>query len=216
MKYEKIKKQVLEAILEAVDLGLIKGTSGNIAVRDDEEDVVAITPSGISYKTMKAEDIAIVDLNGKWIEGPYKPSSETPMHTAVLRARNDVKATVHTHGMFATIMAMQDEEIQPTTPPQSEFVPIHVVPFVMPGSDTLADTVVSTLGDGSVVLLKKSWNVLLWQKISKQRLAAAIYTEEMATTAYYAKLLGTFESLPEEAILKNEGIDRSRSGCLIH
>lgn len=205
MKYEKIRNQVLEAILEAVELGLIKGTSGNIAVRDDEEDVVAITPSGIAYKTMKAEDIAIVDLNGKWIEGPYKPSSETPMHTAVLRARNDVKATVHTHGMFATIMAMQDEELQPTTPPQSEFVPIHVVPFVMPGSDTLADTVVNTLGDGSVVLLKNH-GMFCCGKSIKAAMAAAIYTEEMATTAYYAKLLGTFKSLPEEAILKMKAL----------
>ena len=48
MKYENIRKQVLEAILDAVDQGLIKGTSGNIALRDDEDDVVAITPSGIS------------------------------------------------------------------------------------------------------------------------------------------------------------------------
>ena len=48
MKYEKIRKQVLDAILDAVDQGLIHGTSGNIAMRDDEDDVVAITPSGIS------------------------------------------------------------------------------------------------------------------------------------------------------------------------
>ena len=61
MKYEKIRKQVLDAILDAVDQGLIHGTSGNIAMRDDEDDVVAITPSGISYTGMTAEDIAIVD-----------------------------------------------------------------------------------------------------------------------------------------------------------
>jgi hypothetical protein len=59
MKYEKIRKQVLDAILDAVDQGLIHGTSGNIAMRDDEDDVVAITPSGISYTGMTAEDIAI-------------------------------------------------------------------------------------------------------------------------------------------------------------
>ena len=47
MKYEKIRKQVLEAILDAVDQGLIHGTSGNIELTDDEDDVVAITPSGI-------------------------------------------------------------------------------------------------------------------------------------------------------------------------
>ena len=61
MKYEKIRKIVLEAIQEAVAEGLVKGTSGNIALRDDEDDVVAITPSGISYTGMTAEDIAIVE-----------------------------------------------------------------------------------------------------------------------------------------------------------
>ena len=43
------------------------------------------------------------------VRGNYKPSSEVPMHTAVLRARPDVKATVHTHAMNATIMAMGDD-----------------------------------------------------------------------------------------------------------
>lgn len=205
MKYEKIRKQVLEAILEAVDLGLIKGTSGNIAVQDEEEEVVAITPSGISYKTMQAEDIAIVDMNGKWLDGPYKPSSETPMHTAVLRARKDIKATVHTHGMFATIMAMDEEGLQPTTPPQSEFVPINIVPFVMPGSDTLADTVVNTLGEGRAVLLRNHGMFCCGKNI-KDAMAATIYTEEMATTAYYAKLLGNFKPLPEEAIQKMQAL----------
>ena len=55
IKYENLRKQVLDAILEAVEQGLITGTSGNIALRDDNEDIVAITPSGIPYKGMKIQ-----------------------------------------------------------------------------------------------------------------------------------------------------------------
>lgn len=205
MKYEKARTQVLEAILEAVKLGLINGTSGNIAVKDENEDVVAITPSGIDYKIMKVEDIAIVDMDGNWIEGKYKPSSETPMHTAVLRARPDVRATVHTHGMFATIMAMNDEPLQPITPPQSEFVPVNIVPFVMPGSDHLASTVVETLGEGKAVLLKNHGMFCCGKNI-KEAMAATVYTEEMAQTTYYAKLLGNFKPLPEEAVIKMKAL----------
>ena len=130
MKYENIRKQVLEAILEAVEQGLIHGTSGNIAMRDPvERNIVAITPSGISYKGMQPEDIAIVvmkeDGTNEWIDGKYKPSSEVPMHTAVMRAREDVGATVHTHSMFATIIAMgENPELRPITPPVSEFTPV--------------------------------------------------------------------------------------------
>jgi ribulose-5-phosphate 4-epimerase/fuculose-1-phosphate aldolase len=205
MKYEAIRKQVLDAILEAVDLGLVKGTSGNISLRDDTEDVVAITPSGIAYKTMREEDITIIDLSGKWLEGKYKPSSEFPMHTAVLRARPDIKATVHTHGMFATIMAMGDEELQPVTPPQCEFTPVHIVPFTMPGSDNLADIVVKTLGSGRAVLLKNH-GMFCCGKNMKAAMAAAIYTEEMAATTYYAKTLGVYQPMPDEAIRKMQAL----------
>ncbi len=78
MKYEAIRKTVLEAILEAVEKGLINGTSGNIAMRDSEDrNIVAITPSGISYTGMKPEDIAIVE--GKKME-QMNGSMETINH----------------------------------------------------------------------------------------------------------------------------------------
>ena len=201
MKYERIRKIVLEAIQEAVAEGLVKGTSGNIALRDDEDDVVAITPSGISYTGMTAEDIAIVDLNGKWLDGPYKPSSEVPMHTAVLRARPDVKATVHTHAMFATIMAMgENPELKPITPPQCEFVPVGIVPFTMPGSNDVADKVVEALGETGRSVLIKNHGMFCCGKDMKAAMHAATYTEEMAITTFYAKLLGTYEPMPEEGV----------------
>ena len=202
MQHEKIRKTVLEAIQQAVADGLVKGTSGNIALRSDEDpDIVAITPSGISYTHMTAEEIAIIDIHGKWLDGPYKPSSEWPMHTAVLRARPDVNATVHTHAMFATIMAMgQDNELIPITPPQCEFTPVRIVPFTMPGSDEVADRVVEALGaDGRSVLIKNH-GMFSCGKNMKAAMSAATYTEEMALTTFYAKLLGVYEPMPEEAI----------------
>ncbi len=67
------------------------------------------------------------NMTGKWLDGKYKPSSEVPMHLAVMNARPDVKATVHTHAMFATIMAMgKDAELRPITPPQCEFTPVGI------------------------------------------------------------------------------------------
>lgn len=201
MKYERIRTIVLNAIEEAVEEGLVHGTSGNIALRDDTDDVVAITPSGIPYKGMKPEDIAIVDLNGKWLDGNYKPSSEVPMHTAVMRARPDVRATVHTHAMFATIMAMgENPELKPITPPQCEFTPVGIVPFTMPGSNDVADKVVEKLGkDGRAVLIKNH-GMFCCGKDMKAAMMATTYVEEMAVTTYYAKLLGVYEPMPEEGV----------------
>ena len=188
IKYENLRKQVLDAILEAVEQGLITGTSGNIALRDDNEDIVAITPSGIPYKGMTVEDIAIIDLHGKWLDGNYKPSSEWPMHTAVLRARPDIRATVHTHAMFATIMAMGDHtELRP------------IVPFTMPGSDEVAEKVAQAIGEDGRAVLIKNHGMFCCGKNIKAAMAATEYTEEMAVTTFYSKLLGTYEPMPEEA-----------------
>lgn len=148
MKYEDIRRQVLTAIRQASAQGLIHGTSGNISVRDREAGVAAITPSGRPYDTMEPGDIAIVTLDGEWVDGPYAPSSETPMHTAVYRARPDVGAVVHNHALFCTVMAMAVDELPPSTPPQAEFAPIRVVPFAVPGSRALAASVAAALGTG--------------------------------------------------------------------
>ena len=63
MKYQEIRETVLAAIKQSNALGLIHGTSGNISMRDPKENVVAITPSGRDYDTMKAEDITIIDIS---------------------------------------------------------------------------------------------------------------------------------------------------------
>ena len=201
MKYENTRKIVLDAILDALDQGLIHGTSGNIAMRDDNDDVVAITPSGISYKTMTADQIAIVDLNGKWLDGPFKPSSECPMHTAVMRSRKDVRATIHAHGMFATIAAMGGE-LLPITPPQCEFVPVGIVPFTMPGSDDVAEKVVETLGAEGRAVVIKNHGMFACGKDMKAAMAATVYTEEMAQATWYAKVAGIYNPMPEEAVKK--------------
>jgi len=199
MKYESIRRQVLDALLQAVKLGLIHGTSGNIAVRDFADNVIAISPSGRAYDTMTAEDVAIVSLDGEWIDGPYKPSSETPMHTAVYRARPDVGATVHLHGLFSTVMAMEGEELPVSTPPQAEIAPIRIVPFALPGSTELAGQVVQALGKDRAVLMKNHGSFCCGNSIAAA-MSAAVYTEEAAQTAYFASLLGKFHPLNEEEV----------------
>ena len=200
MQYEEIRRQVLDAIRQAQAMGLIHGTSGNIAVRQPGGDVAAITPSGRPYDTMQPEDIAIVSLTGEWIDGPYKPSSETPMHTAVYRARPDVGATVHTHALYSTVMAMALDELPPSTPPQAEFAPIRVAPFALPGSRELADYVTAALGaDGLAVLLRNHGSFCCGRDIAAA-MTAAVYVEEAAQVAYHAALLGQFRPLAAEDV----------------
>jgi L-fuculose-phosphate aldolase len=79
--------------------GLVQGTEGNASARAGE--LIAISPSALAYETMRPEDVCLVSAAGELVEGP-QPSVELPMHLAVLAARPDVGAVVHTHSPRAT------------------------------------------------------------------------------------------------------------------
>ena len=102
---EKLKKEVLDANLELVKHGLVIFTWGNVSGKDEKTGYIVIKPSGVSYDTMKAEDMVVVDLEGNIIEGAYKPSSDTATHIELYKASSDIKGVVHTHSTWATIWA---------------------------------------------------------------------------------------------------------------
>ncbi len=85
--------------------GLTKGTGGNISIFDRNSGYMIISPSGIDYDVLTAEDVSIVDLKGNLVAGEKKPSSEFPMHAIFYARRDDINAIVHTHSPFATTIA---------------------------------------------------------------------------------------------------------------
>lgn len=91
--------------------GINQGTSGNISVRHDDK--LLITPSGLAYDKMAAEDIVAMPLDGTGgaYEGELKPSSEWRFHVDIAQARGDVGAIVHTHSTYATALAIAHREI---------------------------------------------------------------------------------------------------------
>ena len=85
--------------------GLVIFTWGNVSAIDRNEGIVAIKPSGISYDDMKPEDMVLLDMDGKVVEGKWKPSSDTATHLALYRAFEGIGGVVHTHSTFATSWA---------------------------------------------------------------------------------------------------------------
>ena len=83
---EELKEKVFHANLELVKHGLVIFTWGNVSAIDRETGLVVIKPSGVSYDDMKAEDMVVVDLDGKVVEGRLKPSSDTPTHVVLYKA----------------------------------------------------------------------------------------------------------------------------------
>lgn len=102
---EDLKNRVLEANLELVRKNLVIYTWGNVSGIDRESGLVVIKPSGVDYDELKVEDMVVVDLQGKVIEGHFKPSSDTPTHLVLYRAFKEIGGVVHTHSEWATSFA---------------------------------------------------------------------------------------------------------------
>ena len=102
---EELKERVLEANLLLPKHGLVTFTWGNVSEIDRASGLVAIKPSGVEYERMKAEDIVIMDLDGKVVEGKLRPSSDAPTHIELYKAFPEVGGIVHTHSEWATSWA---------------------------------------------------------------------------------------------------------------
>ena len=108
---EKLKQEVFKANLDLVKEGLVIHTWGNVSGRDKESGLIVIKPSGVRYESMTAEDMVVLDINGKILEGRYKPSTDAPTHLFLYRYFPSAGGIVHTHSAYATAWAQSGRSI---------------------------------------------------------------------------------------------------------
>lgn len=90
---------------------LVTGTSGNLSIFNKAKKLMVISPSGLDYHLMKSEDVVVMDLQQKVVDGTRKPSSEYRLHSIFYEKRKDVGAVVHTHSPFATTIACLNRDL---------------------------------------------------------------------------------------------------------
>lgn len=110
---EEMKKRVYNANIMLKNSGLVVLTWGNVSEIDRKSGYIVIKPSGISYDTMMADDMVVVDMNGKVIEGKLNPSSDLPTHIELYKAFSNICGITHTHSRWVTIFAQAGCPIQP-------------------------------------------------------------------------------------------------------
>ncbi|WP_018107994.1 L-ribulose-5-phosphate 4-epimerase [Bacteroides propionicifaciens] len=108
---QELKEDVFRANIELVKHGLVIFTWGNVSAICRSQGLVVIKPSGVSYDTMTANDMVIIDLDGKIVDGKLKPSSDTPTHLALYKAFPNIGGVVHTHSTYATAWAQAGRDI---------------------------------------------------------------------------------------------------------
>ena len=155
MLLQKEREMIVAYGKRMLSAGLTRGTGGNLSIYDRNLELMAITPSGIPYEEIEAEDILIMKLDGTIVEGNKTPSSEHTMHEIVYRTREDVGAMLHVHSTFAVTLACLNEDL-----PAVDYMvaysrgrSVKCAPYASFGTPDLAVNALKTMGDQNAVLL---------------------------------------------------------------
>jgi L-fuculose-phosphate aldolase len=177
MNEAKLRRQMVKASLDLIDLGLNRGASGNLSVRSGAG--FLITPSGLSPEETSSADIAFMDFSGNW-QGRCKPSSEWRFHRDILAARPEVSVIVHTHSMFATTLACLGQDV-----PAFHYMiavaggkDIRCTPYATFGEQALSDHAVKALQGRKACLLGNHGMIALGDSLAST-IALAVETEAL-------------------------------------
>jgi len=110
---DKLKNEVYQANMDLVRHKLVIHTWGNVSGRDPASGLIVIKPSGVSYSSMKASDMVVLDPDGRIVEGDYSPSTDSPTHLYLYRKFPSIGGVVHTHSTYATSWAQAGRDIPP-------------------------------------------------------------------------------------------------------
>lgn len=200
---ENLKKELVELHQELPKNDLVRWTGGNVSARDPKTGLVVIKASGIRFEDMKPKHMVVLDMEGKMVEGDFKPSSDVYSHIYIYKHRPDVNGVVHTHSRYATAFAAVGKPIPCVlTAMGDEFGgPIPCGGFALIGDEAIGKEVIESIGKSPSVLLK-SHGVFAVGKTAEAAVKAAVMTEDVAATVWLAMQIGTPESIPQEDVDK--------------
>lgn len=210
-----LRQQLVECARRLRDSGLILGTAGNVSARVTDRQFL-ITPTGIPYETLAADDICVVPTATSGPRGreplePLEPinlrksSSETPMHSQIYLERADVGAIVHTHSLYATAFASAGRPIEAVhyvIATMGNTIP--VVPYFPYGSQGLANAVGETVRECNGVLLQNHGVIAVGKDLDE-----AFYHAQ--TIEYLAHLMYVTQALGEPQVLSPVQLDEVRA-----
>jgi len=128
--------------------GFVSANDGNITVRVADNALWA-TPTGVSKEDLTPQNLIKIDLDGNVLEGTWKPTSETLMHTACYKANDALVSTAHCHSPYALLCAIAGVSLDVAygSEPVAVIGKVPVAPYALPGTDALAQSVVPFVKD---------------------------------------------------------------------
>ncbi|MCL2433527.1 MAG: L-ribulose-5-phosphate 4-epimerase [Clostridia bacterium] len=196
--------------------GLVTLTWGNASGIDREKGLIVIKPSGVSYETLHPEDMSVVDMEGRHIEGG-KPSSDTPTHLVLYQSFPGIGGVVHTHSRWATVFAQARLAIQPlgTTHADTFYGPVPCtrrltkkeinIDYEVNTGKVIVETLENTDPLAVPAALVASHGPFTWGPDAAKAAENAIILEEVAAMAWQNVLLteGSIKPIPQTLLDKH-------------
>jgi L-ribulose-5-phosphate 4-epimerase len=211
---DKLKEEVFDN-LELVKAGLVIHTWGNASGRDPQSGMIVIKPSGVSYDSMKPQDMVVLDREGNVIEGKFKPSTDAPTHLLLYREWKSIGGIVHTHSSFATSWAQAGMAIPAfgTTHADHFYGEVPVTRELEKNeieTDYELNTgriIVETIGKADPLtiasVLVNNHGPFCWGADIKDAVYNAVALEEIARMAFYTVLLGKGDPISKTLMNKH-------------
>lgn len=200
---EKLRQEVYQLHMALPKNNLVVWTAGNLSGRDPETGNVVIKPSGLKYSELTPDNMVVVDVDGKVLEGDLKPSSDTDSHLYIYRHMPEVNGVVHTHSPYATAFAALGKPIPVyLTAIGDEFGgSIPCGDFALIGGEDIGKVVVKSIGNSPAVLLKNH-GVFTVGASPEAALKAAVMVEDAAKTVSIALQMGVPDEISTEDVEK--------------
>ena len=200
---EELKKKVYEANILLPKYGLVTFTWGNVSAIDRESGLFVIKPSGVDYETMTPDDMVVMDLEGKKVEGDLNPSSDTPTHVEIYKAFKNVGGVVHTHSSYATSWAQAGRSIPCYGTTHADYFYGEIPCVRCLTKEEIEDAYEENTGHLIVdeftrmgkdpiavpAVLCKNHGVFSWGKDAHEAVHNAVVTEEVAKMAYRCEVI---------------------------
>jgi ribulose-5-phosphate 4-epimerase/fuculose-1-phosphate aldolase len=199
-------KKFITAAHQVAEQGLVVGGSGNMSWRVNDG-LMLITTTGSSMASLSEKDIAVCRIKDEVTLSKNKPSKEIGFHAGILRERADVNVVLHFQSPWATIIACRNPQIKDfyVTPEIPYYIgPVSVVPFLIPGSKQLADSVTSALRKHDMTILRNHGQVVVGLDLD-QAIAKAVYFELACHIVLGAGKQVQYMSKNDVAVLRHEG-----------
>lgn len=219
-----LRKQVCHANLLLVKYGLVIFTWGNVSGIDRESGLVVIKPSGVPYEQLCPENMVVVDLDGRVVDGDCRPSTDTKTHLELYKAFPGIGGVTHTHSTFATAFAQAARGIPAYGTTHADYF-YGEIPCTRAMTDAeiagdyetaTGKVIVETVGGADPLeipaALVRSHGPFTWAETPTRAAELAVTLEEVARMATLTEQLGGRASI-DSALLERHFYRKHGSGA---